>query len=144
MTDQGSSACTVDAVPIGKYAPWIRSVIPDLLRLTELPTNWDSYGGRAPSRDLVNAVLDVLDVSEVVELPNPRVAPISCGGIQLEWILEGIELEVAFLPDGCATALLTDNEGNVVEESAFEIREYVQLRRVLADFATDLRRKHAA
>jgi len=60
-------------------------------QLIALPKNWDSYGGNAISEDCVSRAIKILKhLVEVrdrtgISLPVPFVAPLSSGGIQIEW-----------------------------------------------------------
>lgn len=60
-------------------------------RLVNLPDNWDSYGGKPINEHCINNTLEILqyllklrDINGI-EVPAPFVAPLSSGGLQIEW-----------------------------------------------------------
>lgn len=73
---------------------WLLPTIQSMASLLSLPANWNSYGARPiDPRDVVLA-LDLLDRTMQPDTPPPAVAPTARGGLQLEWHLRGIDLEV--------------------------------------------------
>lgn len=73
-------------------------------QLTNLQKDWDSYDGNAISEDCIARAIDIL--KELVELrsrfsrslPVPFVAPLSSGGIQIEWEEKERYLELSLMP----------------------------------------------
>ena len=60
-------------------------------QLVNLPENWDSYGGKPINEHCINSTLKILqyllefrDINGI-EIPAPFVAPLSSGGLQIEW-----------------------------------------------------------
>lgn len=60
-------------------------------QLVNLPDNWDSYGGKPITENCINDafkilqyILDLRDINNI-EVPAPFVAPLSSGGLQIEW-----------------------------------------------------------
>ena len=88
-----------------------RAVIEKIRRLTDLPDGWDSYGSRTIQPEAVAGAATLLLSASHSRMPAPFVAPVSGGGLQFEWNLEGCDLEVEALPDGGLRYLLCpDNE----------------------------------
>jgi hypothetical protein len=73
-------------------------------QLIALPKNWDSYGGNAINEDCVGRAIKILKhLVEVrdrtsISLPVPFVAPLSSGGIQIEWEKDERYLELSLVP----------------------------------------------
>lgn len=87
-----------------------------------LSENWDSYGGQ-PSSDQARAhttelLLEIDDLTEG-RLEDPFIAPMSDGGIELEWNLSsGAELMLDVSPSSTDVAYLLDElapSGEIVE-----------------------------
>ena len=101
------------------------SLLPSLRRIvemTDLPPNWDSYGGVPPSaRAVAGACLLIEAVAEAQDqLTGARrapwtSAPIADGGLQIEWLGDGSRIEVQVSPAGELGYLLV-REGNAGEE----------------------------
>ncbi len=70
---------------------WARAQIE---RLGELQPGWDSYGGRPPSRRLLEQALRILAEVCGPRTPRPSITPMASGHVQLEWHVAGIDLEV--------------------------------------------------
>jgi len=74
-------------------------------KFARLPENWDSYGAKAISKDCISRGVDIL--KELIKLrsttrpetPVPFVAPLSSGGIQIEWEKGERYLEVSISSD---------------------------------------------
>lgn len=79
---------------------WLSPTTQAIERLTRLPEDWDSYGARRIEASAVKAALDVLGCTMLGSSPAPTVVPTVTGGIQLEWHMGGIDLEVEATPDG--------------------------------------------
>lgn len=81
-------------VATGPVPPWLDPTIAALQKLTALGANWDSYGAVPIDRKNVIRALELLgDVMHFDTLP-PQVVPTSGGGIQLEWHVNGVNLEI--------------------------------------------------
>ncbi len=74
-------------------------------QLITLPKNWDSYGGNAINEDCVGRTIEILKhLIELrdrtgISLPVPFVAPLSSGGIQIEWEEGERYLELSLAPE---------------------------------------------
>ncbi len=78
----------------GEAPDWLRPTTESLLRFVKLPTGWDSYGGRTVDPFCASAALELLLEIMRDDSPAPTVVPTGRGGIQLEWHVRGIDLEV--------------------------------------------------
>ncbi|HWK25917.1 MAG TPA: hypothetical protein VNS09_05100 [Solirubrobacter sp.] len=77
-------------------APWLRDAMDRISDLTALAMNWDSYGARPVEADLALQAVTFLMRVAFEEVPEPSIVPLGDGGIQLEWHVAGIDLEIAF------------------------------------------------
>jgi hypothetical protein len=96
------------AVP-AYVSQWKTNAISHVLRLGQLENNWDSYGSPKPSHNVVETALAIINTIPFDDLPFPDVVPVSGGGIQLEWSMEGRELEIQVRADGSLEFLQSEN-----------------------------------
>ena len=118
------------------------SPLNELQRIADLPADWDSYGSAPPTtvavgtaRRLINTVYrDSLLSARNPSLPF-SVAPLSGGGIQLEWRGETNTIEVEVGPEGAFGYLLIkgaepssvyEEEDGVSESRILELVRSVQ------------------
>ena len=76
---------------------WLDPTVESLVELLRLAPGWDSYGARAVDPMHVDAALRLLSLIMQDHTPKPSVVPTNRGGIQLEWHVQGIDLEVETL-----------------------------------------------
>ena len=74
---------------------WLSPTVEKLSALLALPSNWDSYGARSVDPQIALAALKLLGHVMRIDSPPPSVVPTSVGGIQFEWHMRGVDLEVA-------------------------------------------------
>jgi len=104
MTAQASP----EELLVAHRASWFRQSAGRLAELAELKTGWDSYGARAPSQQTVRDGIALLTLFVDLGVPQPHVSPTTIGGIQFEWDVRGLELELELLPDGRMLAIFED------------------------------------
>ncbi len=92
----------------GSVAPYRCRIISDLPRqrpeyikllteLLDLKENWDSYGAAPIGVSHVESAINLLQCVMQCNTPLPAIVPTSRGGVQLEWRMDGIDLEVETL-----------------------------------------------
>lgn len=76
-------------------APWLQSVFDSIQPLMRLGPNWDSYG--APPIDPVRVFRAVQLLISIMQqdTPAPAIVPTSSGGVQMEWHMRDMDIEVA-------------------------------------------------
>jgi len=79
---------------------WLPQTESALQELLELPANWDSYGARPIRAEVVAEAVDLLHKIVQPGTPQPAVVPTARGGLQLEWHIGGIDLEIEFEQPG--------------------------------------------
>jgi hypothetical protein len=91
--------------------PWIREVNKRLEYLRKLKPNWDGEG--APSIDFECCISSLTFLLERAanETPAPQITPTSDGGLQLEWHVSGIDLEIRFSPHEPTSFFSVTNDG---------------------------------
>lgn len=71
-------------------------------QFAKLPSNWDSYGGNAIDERCMDRALEILKylirLEDRIKVPTPFVAPLSTGGIQIEWEEGDKYLEIELAP----------------------------------------------
>ena len=78
---------------------WIRSTLPRLQEISDLPDNWDSEGSPRTDPNIVAAATNLLgrlEASGLGAIPAAFVCPISGGGFQFEWTSKQKHLELEF------------------------------------------------
>lgn len=80
-----------------------------LVALSQLPPDWDSYGARAVQHTAIQSALRFL--AWIPDAPIPAVVPVATGGVQVEWHLPGLDIELEFQPDGRMHLFACDSEG---------------------------------
>jgi hypothetical protein len=94
--------------PTPPAATWIEPVVERFDELVALPPDWDHHGANAiDPRDLLSVFRFLRDVMQP-NTPPPAVVPISGGGVQLEWHLGGLDVEVSVVDQGAAELYLYD------------------------------------
>lgn len=99
--------------------------------LAQLSQDWDSYGSRQIQTSAIRQALEILQMANLQHIPMPFVVPVPGGGVQLEWRLEGRELELEVQPDRTIAYLRVDEndideEGVVPKDQPSAILEHIQ------------------
>jgi len=84
----------------GAEPAWFGPTVQALSELLKLSSGWNSYGARPVDIGLVRSALELMAATMRPDTPPPSVVPTSRGGVQLEWHLGGIDLEVEVLAPG--------------------------------------------
>lgn len=94
---------------------WVGPTVEALVRITELPPNWDSYGAQPVQSGAVAGAVEVL--SQVMEenSPPPSIVPLSDGGLQMEWHLRDQDVEIVVDTDEPPTYYYRDRDGATEE-----------------------------
>jgi hypothetical protein len=77
---------------------WLRPVVAALHEILGLPEGWNSYRARRIEGQAAITALQLLLDTMQPTTPPPSVVPTFPGGIQLEWHLHGMDLEVEITP----------------------------------------------
>jgi hypothetical protein len=94
----------------------IQTVLDHLIEFARLAPDWDSYGAEPISSHAIGlASRLLLDIDrQIIALagayPPPFAAPLSDGGVQLEWKNKHARIGVQVAPDGTLGYLLVEEE----------------------------------
>lgn len=72
---------------------WCRSIVQQFKEITSLPENWDSYNAKRVSETSVLTAIDLLHSLIRHNTPEPSIVPTKSGHVQIEWHVNGIDLE---------------------------------------------------
>jgi hypothetical protein len=86
--------------PTGVTPPWLASVQQALIELLDLREGWNSYRAHPIAREAVVEAARLLASTMQTDTPPPSVIPTPPGGVQLEWHLRGMDVEVEIAPQG--------------------------------------------
>ncbi len=99
---------------------------------SQLPENWDSYGGLPISLDVIDEAKGILKTAIILDLPEPWVAPGGDGGIGIQWNTGWADMYIDVVPKEEITYILTPKGG--VDE-ADGVLTAKNVARVLSQFA---------
>jgi hypothetical protein len=107
--------------------PWLEQVASSLKAILSLEQDWDSYGAPVIEPMHVVAALQLLRKVAGHESPPPWTVPTARRGVQFEWHLDGVDIELAVDDDG-ALVYLDDEDG----EAGGEVEQRPDLVRQIA------------
>jgi hypothetical protein len=90
--DSGGSANTA-RLSRPEKPEWTRSVTERVKYLRSLRRGWDGYASVPIQEDILSFALSMLDSAMQSETPPPFIAPVSGGGVQIEWHEGGLDIE---------------------------------------------------
>jgi len=103
-------------VKTSQLPAWLEPTLSAFLSIRSLGENWDSYGGKKTSDDLIKLALSILTQIMPVNAPVPSVVPLGDGGLQLEWHRKQQDLEIVFPVDTTPTFYYCKNNSGVETE----------------------------
>jgi hypothetical protein len=92
-------------------SPWEVGAYRRALALKDLRDDWDRPQSQRPTIEAINGALRYIELVAGLEffvIDAPFIAPLSNGGVQLEWDRGQRQLEIEVLPDGSAQFLISD------------------------------------
>jgi hypothetical protein len=84
--------------------------------LVSLPKGWDCYSGIAVTFTTAKFAADLLERLFVDGVPEPQLVPGSDGSVQIEWHVNGFDVELDVLAPYEVSAIRRNITTNVVEE----------------------------
>lgn len=94
---------------VAERSTWLEPTVERLNRLLRLPDNWDLEGASRVIPRAAIAALELLGATARRDTPAPSIVPTEEGGVQLEWHLRGIDLEVEVAPSGRVRGSFADS-----------------------------------
>ena len=101
---------------------WESEAVRAALALKDLPDNWEASGSPKPSVTAINeAIACIGNVAGLgcEALKAPFIAPMSDGGVQLEWDHGDRHLEIEVLPDGSTAYVVMRGAGDDIDSRTF-------------------------
>lgn len=121
--DLSSQGIIADLSPITKRtrinaprSPWISTLTERFEELMALPRGWDGYAGTALKFDCAIFAATLLARLYVPDVPAPHLVPGSDGSIQIEWHVNGYDVELDVLAPYEVNAVRRVLATNEVEE----------------------------
>jgi len=96
----------------GDSPAWVEPTVQSLGKLLQLEPGWDTYGGLPIDPKCVVAALNLVFDILPDDIPAPSVVPTSRGGVQIEWHIRSIDLEVEFISETRLSGLFEDPNTN--------------------------------
>lgn len=125
----GDGAFTV-SLKDSSLPAWVQPTIESFAEIQALSDNWDSYGGKAINRDIIQQALVALSQIMWTNSPTPSIVPLGDGGIQVEWHRKQQDLEIVFAVDERPQYYYTDRASGVDGDGSVDSVE--ALRRILS------------
>lgn len=94
----------------GERLEWLSPTIERLNQLLALPENWDLDGAPRVDPRAAIAALELLGAAARPDTPVPSIVPTDEGGVQLEWHMREIDLEVEVTPTGRVHGFFVDRD----------------------------------
>ena len=88
---------------------WFLPTVQAMLGLVALPAGWDSRSAAPTRRRTVERALRLLAGILDTQTSPPSVVPTVLGGVQAEWHLGGLDVEIEFFPDERAPYVLLED-----------------------------------
>ena len=108
-----------------------------LARFSDLPENWDSYGGYPISAGAIKEARRILTAAIKLRLPTPWVAPGGDAGIGIQWDTNKAELYIDIVPGEETTYVMTPKGEDLSEnDGVLTMANLVGVLHQLAESAT--------
>lgn len=75
--------------------PWRAAVDVRFAKLSTYEAGWDGYQGEPPRRTVIAFARSILNSVMRPTTPTPAIVPMVGGGLQLEWHVGGLDIELA-------------------------------------------------
>lgn len=95
---------------------WIHELRERFNELTSLPRGWDGYNGKPVSFSCAQFAANLIERLCVENVPAPQLVPGADGTLQLEWHLNGFDVEVDVLAPYSVIASRFDHETELDDE----------------------------
>ena len=106
------------------YLAWSSAVRENLARLPWGADAWSSEGAKPLAAGAVIELLLLLQDFLPPDGPAPVISPTWDGGVQADWELGDLYLEIEIVPDGATRCCFVDERGDETVEEEFELDGY--------------------
>lgn len=102
-------------------------------RLANLPVNWDTYGSEPIQREAIRTARRLLMIVDIEVPPVPHIAPVPGGGIGIELIQAGRQLEFSIYPDGLVeySRFIDDDEVDEEDDSPLNLENTARIQNLI-------------
>jgi len=97
-----------DVTPSFDVNPWFGSSLQRLAELGRLREDWDSYGSTTPPQWLLSIARELIGAVQPEIVDEPKIVPVTGGGVALLWNHGARELQIEILPTGGIEYLRAD------------------------------------
>ena len=88
--------------------------VQQLARLRQLDTGWDGAGAEPLTDDACDTAIRLLTALAMPAPPTAQLVPLEDGGLQLEWHVEGNDVELEIDPQGDVHAYIVATDDAIV------------------------------
>ena len=110
------------SIKVGEFS-WLKKSLEKLEEFKTLKPNWDSYGAKSINFDLISKTRDLLNSINMVDVPEPFLAPVSDGGVNIEWDTPNRYLSVKVRSEGVRFFGVKRDEDEKKEKDSGNIKE---------------------
>lgn len=110
---------------------WKDNIYRRFAELSGLCAGWDGHGGKPISDDVVAFTGVLMECIAIPGLPEPHVAPLSYGGLQLEWHAKDIDLEIEVIAPHHFSVLFEDAITGIEWEHYYDSSDLSDLKEPL-------------
>jgi len=107
-------------------------------QLTGLEQNWDGYCARPIDGRAIAAAARLVGVLSSSGFPQPEIFPVADGGVQLEWCIGTMELEIEIEPGAASGVFVGDDAATGRHFDGEFPRDPALWRQALAALASNL------
>jgi hypothetical protein len=95
----------------GEVPAWLKYTVDRLSTLSQLRNNWDSYGALPIELTAHMSAAQLLGLIMSDDIPLPDIVPTPSGGIQIEWHMLNIDIEIEITANGHLSVFFEDAQG---------------------------------
>ncbi len=95
---------------------WVRELKGRLDDLCSLPRGWDGYAGQPVTFNVAQFAANLIERLCIDDVPAPQLVPGSDGTLQLEWHLNGYDIEIDVLAPLDVVATRYDHVSDIEDE----------------------------
>lgn len=108
-----------------KNDEWHDAIRTKMNALCGLQLGWDGYNGMPSRFDIAEFAASLLERLYNEKTPIPDIVPLADGGIQIEWHVNNIDIEIAINKPLCASVWVEDPRGGVEMEMTNDFSDLI-------------------
>jgi hypothetical protein len=106
-----------------------------LAKLSTYSVGWDGYQSEPPRRTVIEFARSVLDSTMQPTTATPAIVPLNGGGLQLEWHIGGLDIELAIYRPNEAELTVSYSDGREPIEERALTSNFADLAHALKELA---------